>query len=98
MLDKDKAQRMFAIVRSKVGEDVHEPFDFDDLDASQFLGEYCWAVFASGSRFKVAKDKFPEIKELFCSFVLELLAGMAPAAREGLPIRNKRKADCFLQG
>ena len=98
MLDKDKAKRMFAIARSEIGDDVYEPLEFDDLGASQFLGEYCWVVFASGFRYAVVKDKFPAIKKVFRSFDLESLAGMSPVTRERLPIRNKRKADGFLKG
>ena len=98
MLNKDKANRMFAIARSEMGDDVYEPLDFDDLDVSGFLGEYCWVVFASGFRYAVVKDKFPAISKLFRSFDLETLARMEAVARERLPIRNKRKADGLLAG
>ena len=98
MLDKDKARRMFAAARSEIGDDVYEPFEFDDLDATQFLGEYCWVVFASGFRYVVVRDKFPAIEKLFLSFDLQSLAEMDPVERDRLPIRNKRKADGFLAG
>lgn len=97
-MDKDKAQRMFEIALSEVGDDVYEPFDFDKLSASQFLGEYCWVVFASGFRYAVVKAKFSAIKGLFHSFELESLAGMVAVERQRLPIRNVRKADDFLKG
>lgn len=98
MLDKEKAKRMFAAARSEVGDDAYEPFDFEDLDAPQFLGEYCWVVFASGFRYAVVRDKFPSIRALFQSFDLKSLAKMAPVERDRLPIRNKQKADGFLNG
>ena len=98
MLDKEKAKRMFAAARDEVGDDVYEPLVFGNLDDSQFLGEYCWVVFASGFRYAVVRDKFPAIKAVFRSFDLETLSVMAPVPRDRLPIRNKRKADGFLEG
>lgn len=98
MLDKDKAKKMFAVARREVGDDAYQPHEFDELEAHEFIGEYCWVVFASGFRYVIVRDRFPAIKELFCAFDLKSLAAMKPVEREQLPIRNKRKADGFLKG
>ena len=87
-----------AAARRAIGDEAYEPYEFDELGAPQFLGEYCWVVFASGFRYAVVRDKFPAIEQLFCSFDLKSLAEMEPVERERLPIRNKRKADGFLSG
>ncbi|MYB37109.1 MAG: hypothetical protein F4Y26_06930 [Gammaproteobacteria bacterium] len=89
---------MFAAARDEVGDVVYEPFVFADLNDQEFLGEYCWVVFASGFRYTVVRDRFPAIRDLFQSFDLKSLADMAPVERDRLPIRNKRKADGFLAG
>ena len=98
MLDEQEAKRMFEVARHEVGDETYEPLSFAELDAREFLTEYCWVVFESGFRYTVVTQKFPAITTLFRSFDLESLAKMAPVERDRLPIRNKRKADGFLAG
>ncbi len=98
MLDEEKARGMFDAARREVGDDPYKPLSFKELDAAQFLAEYCWVVFESGFRYTVVREKFPAIETLFRSFDLAALANMAPVERDRLPIRNKPKADGFLAG
>lgn len=63
MLDEKEAKGMFEVARHKVGDETYEPLDFAELDARQFLTEYCWVVFESGFRYTVVREKFPAIKD-----------------------------------
>ena len=53
---------------------VYEPLDFDAVGASQFLGEYCYAVFTSRFRTAIVAQHAQAIAKAFKNFDLDALA------------------------
>lgn len=102
-MNKEKARELFEAALDAVGDgadwaDIDREKTWNDLDEREFLGQYCWVVFASGFRVSILEKHFEKISEVFQDFEPAAVAGMKPVKVENLPIRNKSKADGFLKG
>jgi hypothetical protein len=74
------------------------PHTFRNLRLKQFLSEYCWVVYASGFRFSVIEEKFPELQKAFRDFDPDSLSRMRSIKAVLDVFNNERKANCFLSG
>ena len=74
------------------------PEKFRKMNAKEFLGEYCWVVYASGFSERILSEKFANLEKAFKNFDIEKLCKMR-SLKEVLRIfNNERKANCFLNG
>ena len=103
-MNKEKARELFEAAWDEVGDlaaewaDIDQEKTWNDLDEREFLGQYCWVVFASGFRVSILKKHFEKISEVFHDFKPADVARMKPPKVENLPIRNKSKVYGFLKG
>ncbi len=95
---KKRARRMLENAMEYAGDDMLEPRDFDKVNCRRFLRTYLWVVYVSGFRYAVVKKHFRALKSGFHNLDLDAVAAMRRINASRLPIRNQRKADCFLQG
>ena len=95
---ENRAQRMMEISKAYVGDAVPEPCKFERVRCRQFLRVYLWVVYVSGFRYCVVKKHFPALKAAFRNLDLDAIARIRQINVDRLPIRNKRKADWFLEG
>lgn len=104
LMNKLKAKRMFEEALRVVGDKptYGHPEDrakqWRELDAKEFLSQYCQAIFAAGLNWAVMEKHLEGLREVFKDFDLEAIADMEPIEREKLPIKRKDKADGFLKG
>ena len=77
---------------------VYKPLDFDAVGATQFLGEYCYAVFTSGFRTAIVAQHAQAIAKAFKNFDLDALARIDSIDLAVVPIKNERKVKDFLKG
>lgn len=96
-MDRAKAKKMYENASAEVG-DPWEPHEFSAVDATTFLGEYCWVVFVSGFRYAVVRKHFDALTKAFANFDLDAVAKIDEIDVDTLPIRNERKATGFLRG
>ena len=102
-MNKEKARELFEAALDAVGNradwaDIDQEKTWNSLDEREFLGQYCWVVFASGFRVSILEKHFEKISEVFHDFEPADVAGMKPPKVENLPIRNKSKVYGFLKG
>lgn len=102
-MNKEKARELFEAALDAVGDgadwaDIDREKTWNDLDEQEFLGQYCWVVFASGFRASILEKHFEKIRKVFQDFEPAAVAATKPVKVENLPIRNKSKADGFLKG
>ena len=102
-MNKLKAKRMFEEALRAVPNPAYgHPEDMDeqwrDLDAKEFLLQYCLTVFGSNFSWAVVEKYREGLSEVFKHFDLEAVARMKPVKLEKLPIKNRKKADNFLKG
>ena len=102
-MKKKTARRMFEKALAAVGNqadwaDIDREEVWRALDEKEFLGQYCWVVFACGFKVDIVKGCFEDIEKVFKHFEPEAVAHMKPVDRKKLPIRHKKKADGFLKG
>lgn len=98
-MDESKARAMFETARrdATLPKSI-EPLRFEDVDEQQFLGEYCWVVFASGFKNAIVREKFPAIEETFHNFDPKRIAAMDAIDPETLAIRHAGKTNGFIKG
>ncbi len=92
---------MFRAAREVVAKPTYTPHDFDSLEATSFLGEYCHVVFASGFRTTVVWSHDRALAKSFKGFELSDVAEMRVVNAGDLssfPIKNLRKINGFLKG
>jgi len=106
-MNKTKAKRMFEEALSYCEENYRKELEwakgagwgtFQKLTAKEFLGQYCWVVYASGFRVSIIERIFPELEKAFKYFDLDSLARMRSCSAALSVFNNKRKADSFLKG
>ena len=72
-MNKNKARKLFEAARDAVGgqaywADIDRKKTWNSLDEQEFLGQYCWVVFASGFRVAILEKKFDDIQKVFQDF------------------------------
>ena len=77
---------------------VYKPLDFNAMGATQFLGEYCYAVFTSRFRTAIVVQHAQAIAKAFKNFDLDALARTDSIDLAVVPIKNERKVKSFLKG
>lgn len=102
-MNKEKARELFEAALEAVGDgadwaDIDQKETWNRLDEQEFLGQYCWVVFASGFNVSILEKHFGKISKVFQDFEPADVAGMKPPKVDDLPIKNKSKADGFLKG
>ena len=102
-MNKNKARKLFEAALEAVGDqadwaNIDQEETWNSLDEQDFLGEYCWVVFASGFKVSILEKKFDGISKVFQDFEPAYVAGMKHVNVDDLPIKNKSKADGFLKG
>ncbi len=71
---------------------------FDRMGCAEFLGEYCWVVYASGFRVDVLTRKFEQLKAAYCEFHADRICRLPSADAALAVINNRRKAAGFIAG
>lgn len=102
-MNKEKARELFEAALEAVGDgadwaDINQEEKWNRLNEREFLGQYCWVVFASGFNVSILEKHFGKISKVFQDFEPADVAGMKPPKVDDLPIKNKSKADGFLMG
>ena len=102
-MDREKARELFEAALDAVGDgadwaDIDQEETWNGLDEQEFLGRYCWVVFASGFNVSILEKSFGKISKVFQDFEPADVAGMKLPKVDDLPIRNKSKAAGFLKG
>ena len=98
-MDEQKANNMYTNAVVWLGEDFEVPvYDFDALNATQFLEHYCWCVFAAGFSNDVVHKHFDAIAEAFHGFDIDAIAKMDAIDVNTLSIKHSDKANGFLRG
>lgn len=102
-MNKNKARKLFEAALEAVGNqadwaDIDQEETWNSLDEQDFLGQYCWVVFASGFKVSILEKKFDDIQKVFQDFKPADVAGMKFVNVDDLPVKHKSKADGFLKG
>ena len=107
MMNKKYAKKLFLTARNYC--EKHHPDElewaegvsedtFKKIKSKRFLRHYCWVVYESGFSFERVESKFPELETAFKDFDITALSKMRSIKPVLKVFRNKRKANCFLEG
>ena len=98
-MDEQKAIQMYTNAVAWLGEDFEVPvYDFDALNATEFLEHYCWCVFNARFPSATLEKHFDAIADAYHGFDIDAIAKMDAIDVDSLPIKDARKANWFLKG
>jgi hypothetical protein len=106
-MNEQLARERFDAARAYVSEHSAEELEwvrgitpelFERMNRSEFLGEYCWVVYASGFRVSVLSQKFGRLTTAYCDFDIDRICHLQSLDAALAVINNRRKAEGFVEG
>jgi hypothetical protein len=71
---------------------------FAKMNCTEFLGEYCWVVYAAGFKVSILTQKFEKLKAAYCDFNLARICKLELPDAALAIINNQLKAKSFVKG
>lgn len=105
-MNKELARECYRLAHAYVSEHCAEelewvksisPDTFANMDCVEFLGEYCWVVYAAGFKVSILAKKFEHLKTAFCDFNLDRICKLESPDAALAIINNQLKAKSFVK-